>query len=63
MDDRVAWAHIQIPAKVFNGDTTDDWFILNGKQGEGKEGMINMVLSHTVCVAIFIIKYPILSHA
>lgn len=50
MDGRVAWAVIQIPEKVFNGETLDEWFVLNGKQGDGKEGMINLALDYTVSI-------------
>jgi toll-interacting protein len=45
MDDRVAWTHIPIPERVLAGETVDDWFPLNGKLGDEREGTINLVLS------------------
>ena len=48
MDDKVAWAHIQIPQLVFQGETHNEWFSLNGKQGDGKEGMVNLIMDYTV---------------
>ncbi|XP_028139669.1 toll-interacting protein [Diabrotica virgifera virgifera] len=47
MDELIAWAQITIPAQVLSGETHEDWYPLNGKQGEGVEGMINLVLSYT----------------
>ena len=38
VDERVAWAHIELPASVFEGQPVEDWFPLNGNLGEGKEG-------------------------
>jgi toll-interacting protein len=48
MDELIAWAHIPISQAVLSGETHEDWFPLSGKQGEGLEGMINLVLSYSV---------------
>jgi len=47
VDERIAWAHVVIPPAAFNGEVIDDWYPLSGEQGEGKEGMINLVISFT----------------
>ena len=52
-DERIAWAHIIIPQEVLNGRTSDQWYDLNGKQGDGKEGAINIILKleQQVCLS------------
>lgn len=52
MDELIAWAQIPIPPAVFEGKTHEEWFPLSGKQGEGQEGAINLVLSYSVSVHI-----------
>ena len=53
-DVRVAWASITVPSSVMSGETIDEWFPLSGKQGDEKEGTINLVLSFTVRRSIFV---------
>jgi len=48
VDDRIAWTDIVISPQMLDGTTTDmidDWYPLSGKQGEEKEGSINVVIS------------------
>ena len=50
----MAWGHITIPEKVFSCEQVDDWWNLNGRQGDGKEGMVNMILSYVVSMCGYI---------
>ena len=47
LDDRVAWAYLEFREDLFNGEVVEEWVALNGKQGEGHEGNINVILSFT----------------
>jgi toll-interacting protein len=47
MDEIIAWADIRIPEVVLNGETHEDWYPLSGKSGDGREGMIDLVLTFT----------------
>lgn len=48
MDERIAWGLIPIKDEVFAGETIEDWYALSGKQGDDKEGMINLVFAYRV---------------
>lgn len=48
MDELIAWTEIRIPEPVLNGETHEEWYSLSGKQGDGVEGMIDIVLSFSV---------------
>lgn len=45
MDELIAWTEIVIPERVMQGETVEDWYILSGKQGEGLEGSVQLVMS------------------
>ncbi|CAD6997864.1 unnamed protein product [Ceratitis capitata] len=45
MDELIAWCEIKIPQSVMRGETHEEWYPLSGKQGDGLEGAIDIVLS------------------
>ncbi len=45
LDDRIAYAYFEFPDDMFNGETVEEWVTLSGKQGEGLEGNINIILT------------------
>ncbi len=53
MDEKIAWAEYKIPSQIFTGETVEHWIPLDGKQGDGKEGTICLILS---CIFIEIVS-------
>lgn len=46
MDEKIAWGIIPIKEECFQGQTVDEWYPLTGKQGDGKEGMIQIIIQY-----------------
>ena len=48
-DELIAWTSIKIPKEVIQDHKTlDECYSLSGKQGEGKEGTIHVIISYDV---------------
>lgn len=48
MDEKIAWGMIKVKDECLEGQTVDEWFPLTGKQGDGKEGMVQVVMQYKV---------------
>ena len=46
---------LQITERVLVGDTVDEWYPLSGKQGDNKEGMVNLVFSYNVKIKLLLL--------
>ncbi|GMT00190.1 hypothetical protein PENTCL1PPCAC_22364 [Pristionchus entomophagus] len=44
-DECIAHSHILLPPGIFNGETIDEFYPLTGAQGEGKEGLVHLIIS------------------
>ena len=55
-DSQIAWGLIKIKDDLPSGETVDEWYPLSGKQGEEKEGMINVIMSVTVSFILVTFK-------
>ncbi|XP_023227655.1 toll-interacting protein B-like [Centruroides sculpturatus] len=58
LDEKIAWGQYPIPESVFNGETVNEWFPLTGKQGEDKEGIINIILNYVPIPGTLVCPQP-----
>ena len=58
----MAWAYFEFTEELLSGETIEEWITLNGKQGDGQEGTINVILSFTVSFYKDLYMHVIISH-
>lgn len=56
-DNRIAWCSVPVSESIKKGKDEDDWWPLNGKLGEEKEGMIHLQLLWKVISCKFFHKF------
>ena len=56
-DEQIAMIHYVFPDELFAGTPVDEWFPLNGKLGEQKEGNIHLRLQFTVGICRLFILF------
>ena len=62
LDDRIAWAHYEFTDELMNGETVEEWISLSGKQGDDKEGVINVIFSFSVGYMCLLTILHVLGH-
>ena len=46
----MAWGYYEFTEDLYSGETVEEWISLSGKQGDEKEGNVNLILSLQVHV-------------
>ena len=41
----MAWGYYEFTEDLYSGETVEEWISLSGKQGDEKEGNVNLILS------------------
>lgn len=58
VDDKIAWTHVIIPEDVLTSTkVSNEWYPLSGRQGDNREGSVNIILSYTYA-SVVRLAYP-----